>query len=85
MGIREFTCKECGHHFEVWKVFIKDLPKRPLCPGCGKRRCKIEIIGNLPTAIAFKGEGWTKKGGGVSDVRDIKGMDDPQIAAAMED
>ena len=83
MAIREFLCGSCGHHWEVWRVFIADLPKRPACPECGSRRTKPHIIGRL--AIQFKGPGWTPKSGCVKDLREIKGMDDPKLAAAMED
>ncbi len=83
MAIQERTCKACGHHFELWRQFIKDLPKRPVCPNCGSRATKQEIIGRL--AVHFKGAGWTPKSGTVKDIRDINGMDDPKLAAEMED
>lgn len=85
MAIQERTCKRCGHHWDEWRQFMKDLPKRPACPACGSRATKIEIVGNLPKTVLFKGEGWTPKAGTVKDIRDIKGMDDSKLAAAMED
>ena len=83
MALQERTCKKCGHHFTIWSQFIKNLPKRPKCPECGSRATKVEIIGNLPTAVHFKGEGWTPKGGGVNDLREVKGFDDPKLAEAL--
>ena len=85
MAIREFTCKVCDHHWDEFRFSSANLPKRPKCPNCGSRATKIEIRGNLPTAVHFKGAGWTPKSGNVKDIREIKGMDDPKIAAAMED
>ena len=84
MAIQERTCKECGHHWDTWRQFMKDLPKRPACPECGSRRTKIEIVGNLPKNVLFKGEGWTPKAGRVKDLREVKGFDDPRIASELE-
>lgn len=85
MALQERTCKRCGHHWEIWKQFIKDLPKRPACPECGSRATRVEIIGNMPPPVHFKGEGWTPKSGSVKDLRDIKGLEDKGLAEAMED
>lgn len=85
MAIQERTCKKCGHHWELWKQFIKDLPKRPACPECGSRATKVEIWGKQPPPVIFKGGGWTPKTGCANDLRDVKGMDDPAIAEAMDD
>lgn len=84
MAIQERTCKVCGHHFEVWRQFTRDLPVRPSCPDCGSRRTRAEIIGNLPKAVHFKGEGWTPKSGCVKDLREIKGFDDPRLAGELD-
>ena len=85
MAIQERTCKKCGHHWEVWRQFAKDLPKRPACPLCESRATKVELVGRLAPPVHFKGSGWTPKNGTVNDIRDIKGFDDPGIAAHMED
>lgn len=85
MALQERTCKKCGHHWELWRQFMTDLPKRPKCPKCGSRATKVEIIGNLPTAVQFKGGGWTPKAGMANDLRDVKGFDDQNIASALED
>jgi len=88
VALQERTCKKCGHHWEVWKIFIKDLPKRPACPKCGSRATKVEIWGHgkpTPPPVHYKGSGWTPKSGAAKDLRDVKGMDDPVLAAAMED
>ncbi len=77
--IREFTCKTCSHHWDVWRVKVDALPKRPLCPKCGSRATKIELRGNLPKAVKFKGEGWTAPSGCVKDLRSVKGMNDPAM------
>ncbi|HUV74195.1 MAG TPA: hypothetical protein VMW79_07795 [Anaerolineae bacterium] len=83
MAIQERTCKRCSHHWEVWRQFIRDLPIRPACPECGSRATKVEIIGSAP--VHFKGYGWTPKPGTVNDLRDIRGMEDPKLAEAMDD
>lgn len=85
MALQERTCKKCGFHFTLWRQFVKDLPKRPACPLCGSRATKVEIIGNMPTAVHFKGEGWTPKSGCVKDLRDVRGFDNPEIAAALDE
>lgn len=84
MALQERTCKECGNHFDVWRQRSDDLPKRPKCPNCGSRRTKVEIIGNLPTAVHFKGGGWTMKEGTTGDLREVVDRDSP-LAAALDE
>jgi predicted nucleic acid-binding Zn ribbon protein len=85
MAIQERTCKRCGHHWEVLRFYMKNLPQRPKCPECGSRASKVEIWGRKPhpPAVKFKGEGWTPKSGSTNDLREI--TDDPALQSALED
>lgn len=81
--IREFTCKKCGKHWEIWRQLASQVPKRPTCPRCKSRSTKAEIVGNLPKAVHFKGPGWTPKSGLVKDLRDVKGIS-PELAKELD-
>jgi putative FmdB family regulatory protein len=53
MPIYEYTCKACGHEFEV----IQKISDRPIrkCEACGKLQAKRHIS---QTSFLLKGTGW---------------------------
>ena len=53
MPIYEYTCKACGHEFEVIQK-ITDRPVRK-CEACGKLQAKRHIS---QTSFLLKGSGW---------------------------
>jgi putative FmdB family regulatory protein len=53
MPIYEYTCKACGHEFEVIQK-ITDKPTRK-CEACGKLQARRHIS---QTSFLLKGSGW---------------------------
>jgi putative FmdB family regulatory protein len=53
MPIYEYTCKACGHEFEVLQK-VTDKPVRK-CEACGKLKAERHIS---QTSFVLKGTGW---------------------------
>jgi len=52
MPLYEYSCKKCGHRFEVWHPARQSRGRR--CPACNNRAHKVFH----PVGIIFKGSGF---------------------------
>lgn len=93
MPTYEYTCRDCGHTFDVVQAMTDD--PLTMCPECGGSLRKVFA----PPAIAFKGSGFyatdhgkkskkpgseTTDGKGTKDASDAKGTKDAKPAAAKD-
>jgi putative FmdB family regulatory protein len=72
MPTYEYTCRDCGHTFDI----VQKMTDEPLtvCPNCGGRLRKVFAV----PAIAFKGSGFYATDHGKKAKRPDEGSDKPK-------
>jgi len=58
--IYTYKCEDCGEKFEISGTYKFLQNYKPICPTCWKENV-TKILNNPPSAVIFKGEGFTKK------------------------